>query len=202
MKTHVHTCIVLALMLPCGALSGEPATDAWGPVTNNVQMEISVVAPGSLSRSHYFVVPGGTNRVGGWVTEPIVPETDLKAGEPFSVLVRVRNLSTNKTFAFRYDGIVPDAKDGLACIVISPSGKDISPRMRSEPSEFGGGSYRRPLTAQPNQTAQFEFPLSELCKLEEIGTYTITARKTIRDKAGKEFDVTSNSLSVRAVPDK
>jgi hypothetical protein len=167
-------------------------------------MAISVVAPGSLSRRRYFVVPGGTNQVGGWVTEPIVPKTDLKTGEPFSLLVRIRNLSTNKTFVFCYGDITPDAKDGLACIVISPSGKDISPRMRSESSEFyvRGGSYRRPLTAQPDQTAQFEFPLSELCKLEEMGTCKITARKTIRDKAGKDFDLTSNSLCVRVVPDK
>jgi hypothetical protein len=214
MKTHLRTCIALALMLPCGALAGEPAMDSWGLVTNDVQMAISVVAPGSLSRSHYFVVPGGTNQ-GGWVSEPIVPKTDLKPGEPFSLLARIRNLSTNKTFSFRHDHIVPGVSLDLDCVVISPSGMDMSPRMRSESREFGAGSYLRPLTAEPNQTAQFEFPLSELCKLEKIGTYRITATKIAHAekvlswnahvytiKAEKEFVLTSNTLCVRVVPGK
>jgi hypothetical protein len=68
-------------------------------------------------------------------------------------------------------------------------------------------------TAGPNETAEFEFPLSELlggnvvplnqlCKLEEIGTYKITARKLIDAKGGKEFMLTSNTLYVSVVPNK
>ena len=57
-------------------------------------------------------------------------------------------------------------------------------------------------TAGPNQTGEFEFWLWELCKLDEIGTYRITARKTVWDKAGKRFDLTSNTLSIPVVPDR
>lgn len=89
-----------------------------------------------------------------------------------------------------------DAKAGLACVVISPSGKDVSPLYT-----FGGGSGAI-ATAEPNQTMQFEFALSQLCKLEEIGTYKITASKRTFGNADKAFVLTSNTLCVSVVPGK
>jgi hypothetical protein len=199
MQTYSRT--TFALLAACRALAGEPA-NTWGPVTNDAQMAISVVSPGSLMLSKKFIVPGGTNKLGGATTLPVAAKSELKAGEPFSLLVRIRNLSTYKTVTFACWGACPGAKDGLACVVISPSGKDISPRVATNSSGpfFRAGSVEF-VVAQPNETAEFEFPLSQLCKLDEIGTYRITAKKSSYAKAEEAFVLTSNTLSVSVVPD-
>jgi hypothetical protein len=196
MITYAYS--ALALLAVCHALAGEPTTNFWGPVTNNVQMAINVVPPGS----HFvrnFAVDGGTN---AYKVPPVVEgeKSEVKVGQPFSLLVRIRNLSTNETFTFLYGAMFPDAEWGLVCIVVSPSGKDVSPSANSPREPWSG----RTAIARPGQTTEFEFPLSELCKLEEIGTYKITVRKStfaIR-KGEKGIVLTSNTLSVSVVPDK
>ncbi len=207
-----YTYWVLALLAVGQVLAGEATTNTWGPVTNNAQIAISVVRPGS-----HFVrnvpVDGGTN---GYQVPPVVEgeKSEIKVEQPFSMLVRLRNLSTNETFYIGCQGVIPDEDRGLACVVISPSGRDVSPSMATnydKPILLPGHSFGA--TAGPNETAKFEFPLSELlggnlvplsqlCKLEEIGTYKITARKRIDVKGGKAFVLTSNTLSVSVVRDK
>jgi hypothetical protein len=212
MKIKTFSYSVLALLAVGQALAGEAAASAWGPVTNKVQMAISIVRPGT----HFvrnFSVDGGTN---GYQVPPVVEgeKSEIKVGQPFSMLVRLRNLSTNDTFYIGCQGVIPDEDRGLACVVISPSGRDVSPSMATnydKPILLPGHSFGA--TAGPNETAEFEFPLSELlggnvvplnqlCKLEEIGTYKITARKLIDAKGGKEFMLTSNTLYVSVVPNK
>jgi len=140
------------LLAAAQALAGETTTNAWGPVTNNAQIAISVVAPGS----HFvgaFPVDGGTN------FHPVPPvvegeKSELKVGQPFSLLVRLRNVSTNETFYISCSDPIPNEEHGLACVVISPSGKDVSPRMatNSDAPILGGRSvfFR---AAGPNETA-------------------------------------------------
>jgi hypothetical protein len=186
--------------------AGEPATAEWGPVTNSAQMAISVVPTGSLAASKgRSILEAGT---GGLVivTNPITVKSELKAGELFSLWVRIRNLSTNETFSFSYQSNpYPDAYRGLACVVISPSGKDVSPSTPTN-SPTAPLVWRGPPppvgAAGPNQTGEFEFWLWELCKLDEIGTYKIAARKTIWGKEGKVFDLISSTLCVSVVPGK
>jgi len=167
-----------------------------GPPTNNAQMAISVIPAGSLWIRN-FTVDGPTNidrtpiRLEGGKNE-------VKAGEPFSLLVRIRNLSTNETLHFADAGPYQDPILGLACVVISPSGKDVSPGL----DHVLGSLNSLFLTAGPNETVQFEFQLSRLCKLEEIGTYTITATKGTNAHGKKALVITSNTLRVSVVPDK
>ena len=189
---QTYSCSVLALLAVCRALAGEPTTNEWGTATNNAQMAVSVTSPWS----HTFQV-GDSNTV----QTPYSAKRNLKAGEPFSLLVRIRNLSTNETLSFyNLAQPLPDVKNGLACVVISPSGKDVSPITDSTVMSGSGGFA----SAMPNQTIEFEFPLSQLCRLEEIGTYKITARKrtVTNNKAQKAITLTSNTLRVSVVPDK
>ena len=187
---------VLALLAVCRALAGEATTNEWGPVTNNAQLAISIIPPGSFTVRSFRV--GDTNNP-PMPTGAKTGKNEVKAGEHFSLLVRIRNLSTNVTLNF-YNAFQPNIGlgVGLACVVISPSGKDVSPNY-----SIGGGSGHF-ATEGPNQTTQFEFALSGLCKLKEIGTYKITARKSTsaRHKGEKEFVLTSNTLRVSVVPDK
>ena len=84
-SVNMKACIysVLVLWVVGRAVAGEPTTNAWGPLTNNAQMTISVVAPGS----HFvgaFPVDGGTN------FHPVPPvvegeKSELKVGQPFSL---------------------------------------------------------------------------------------------------------------------
>ena len=212
MKIQTISYSVLAFLAVSQALAGETTTNAWGPVTNNAQIAISVVRPGTYSPWGYFSVDGSTN------SPPLPPageKAEIKVGQPFSLLVRLRNLSTNETYLIGCEGVIPDEDLGLAFVVISPSGKDVSPRI---PTNYHGAVLSlNPgfgATARPNETAMFEFPLSRLlegqnvfpldqpCKLDAIGTYKITVRKRIHPTAGKEFMLTSNTLYVSVVPNK
>jgi hypothetical protein len=133
-------------------------------------MAINVVPSGSHVVRNWAVA-GGTN---AYQVPPLVEgeRSEVKVGQPFSLLVRIRNLSTNETFSFDYGAEWPDAELSLACIVVSPSGKDVSPIVHDPP----GAYYSlRSAIARPSQTTEFEFPLSDFCKLEELGTYKITA---------------------------
>ena len=179
---------ICALFALSTALAGERTTDAWGPATNNAQMAISVTSPWSQT----FQV-GDTNVAAARFSV----KHEVKVGQPFSLLVRIRNLSTNETLSF-YNALQPNTSPdvGLACVVISPSGKDVSP---TRTAAGGSGQFA---VARPNQTTQFEFGLSGLCKLEETGTYKITAKKNTFGNADKAFVLTSNTLSVSVVPDK
>jgi hypothetical protein len=198
-----YTYWVLALLAVGQVLAGEATTNTWRPVTNNAQIAISVVRPGS----HFvrnFPVDGGTN---AYQVPSVVDgeKSEIKVGQPFSLLVRLRNLSTNETLGMGCaDNVLPDEEHGLACVVISPSGKDMSPRWvtnsHGPPVLIFGHGYGA--TARPNETVEFELPLSEICKLNDFSTYKITARKSIHAKGGKAFVLTSNTLYVSVTPNK
>jgi hypothetical protein len=84
MKIKTFSYSVLALLAVGQALAGEAAASAWGPVTNKVQMAISIVRPGT----HFvrnFSVDGGTN---GYQVPPVVEgeKSEIKVGQPFSML--------------------------------------------------------------------------------------------------------------------
>lgn len=158
---------LFALLGTCHALAGQSLDDQWGPVTNGAQMSITIA--------------GGKNHI--------------KTGEAFRLTVRIRNISTNEVLSF-YNAARPNADitDGLACVVISPSGQDISP-VTEAASLGGSGGFAN---ARPGRSIQYEFPLSQLCRLQEIGTYKIMARKrTITATHAKNAVVlTSNIVSL------
>jgi hypothetical protein len=80
---------------------------------------------------------------------------------------------------------------GVFCVVISPSGKDISPNPRT----FWHGSAAH-IILPPNQIKEFEFNLSQLCNFDETGTYKIIAKKTIWFGNDKRFEIISNPLNM------
>src|ERR1035441_1316688 len=103
MKIKIFSYSVLVLLAVGQAVASETTTNAWGPVTNNAQIAISVVAPGS----HFvrnFSVDGGTN---AYQAPPVVEgeKSEIKVGQPFSLLVRLRNLSANETFYIGCQGV-------------------------------------------------------------------------------------------------
>ena len=85
-------------------------------------------------------------------------------------------------------------------VVISPSGKDISPDMKKVHPGDSGADHR----VAPNQTVEIEFNLSYFCKLDEVGTYKIIAEKKAMwsPKSQKVFTVISNPLLVSVVSNK
>jgi hypothetical protein len=199
MKKCLFWCPAWAILVASQTLAAEVLADEWGPVTNNAQMSISAVLPGSVSGRVGFIIGGGTNPMGGYVTNPITVKSVIKPGEAFNLWVRLRNLSTNETLRFVFSGTDQDEENGLAWVILSPSGKDISQR-----GTLAAAHSIRWVLAGPSRIGESEFPLSRFCKLEEIGTYKITARKSTfaRHKDEKAFVLTSNTLSVTVVPDK
>ena len=72
----------------------------WGPVTNNIQMSVSVESSADK----------------------------ITTNEPVKIQIRYRNISANETFVtYVANGTVYDPQYSLS--VISPSGKDISPDL-------------------------------------------------------------------------
>lgn len=86
MKTQASSYSVLALLAVCRALAVEPCINGWGPITNRALMAISVNLPGNVKLRDFPL--DGTNNAqmpvsikGG--------KNEIKAGEPFSLLVRI-----------------------------------------------------------------------------------------------------------------
>ena len=154
--------------LATGEIYADNITNSWGPVTNNIQMSISL--------------EGGKN--------------EIKANESFSLIVRIRNLSTNMSFAFHYTlQAQTDPRTGVYCTVISPSGREISPNTEKT---YAGGSGSSG-NVGPNKTLEFAFHLSDLCRFNKHGTYKITAKKVVRVDGNKPVEVVSNTLRLSVV---
>jgi hypothetical protein len=150
-------------------LAEDIKTNAWGRINNHVQMLITL--------------KNGEN--------------EIKTNQPIILLVRIRTDSTNEIFSSQLDALVnTDQLLGLLCIVISPSGKDISPQKKSNSAGSG-----RLVIVRKDQIAHFEFNLGSLCKFEEIGTYKIVAKKELnRNSDNKTFTAESNPLYVSVMP--
>jgi hypothetical protein len=168
MKKQFCYSIVVALAV-WQVFADDPKTHEWGAVTNNFQMSINL--------------KGDKN--------------EITTNQPCILLIRYRNVSTNEMFrVFEANGTVYDPS--YSFVVISPSGKDISPDMKKVRSGDSWANHE----VGPNQTVEIEFNLTYLCKLNEVGTYKIIAKKgqmwsVARDK---EFTVVSNPLNVLVIP--
>lgn len=153
-----------------GTCSKAADTNDWGPATNGLQMSIRLA---------------GTNE-------------EVRVSEPFSLSVRYRNVSTNEIISV-FDYVYREDDDRYSFIVISPSGKDISPTIK--PTLDGSGGIH---VLHAGQALDLGFKLSELCKFDEAGIYTVTAR--FRDleliRTHQAFEVVSNALKIEVVPKK
>lgn len=139
-------------------------TSKWGTPSNGVQMSIAL---------------DGGNR-------------DIKLHEPFQLLVQFKNFGSSAVWSYIYLAANSEPGNGLRCVVISPSGKDISPNRKID----GGSGFF--VNVPSNGTDSFKFNLPSICKFDEVGTYKITAQKTI-GQSNQWWTVTSNPLLVKVV---
>ena len=162
-------CYLAMLLMPHLILINSAYSQNWGPTNDSVQMSIGVKNS----------------------------ENPIKTNQPVLLSISFRNLSSDEAFRiYRANGIEYDP--GYTWSVISPSGRDISPRMKTIPSSESG--VHLPLL--PNGTNEFAFNMSYLCKFAERGTYKITGRKWIYSlRLKKPIEVVSNPLFVRITTD-
>jgi hypothetical protein len=117
-------------------------TNAWGPETNGLQMSISL--------------KGG--------------EKQLNRNQGIRLLIRLRSLSTSDTFDFYLQG-EHERSSAFSFQVISPSGKDVSPRV-PENMRWSGGT----VPVYPGRITEVDFNLSRFGTFDELGTYTVLGR--------------------------
>jgi hypothetical protein len=122
-------------------------------------------------------------------------EKVFKTNQIIEVLVRIKNLSTNETYNVYVQRMFTNNED-FSFVVISPSGKDISPLFHRTP--IGSGGF---VSVPPNQINGFQFDLNEICKTDEVGTYKIIL-KMHRWSPNKHqsFEIVSKPLFVSVVP--
>lgn len=166
MKKYFY-CSLITVLVTWQIFADDLKTNQWGVVTNNVQMSISLTDRGK----------------------------EIKSSQPVKLLIRFRNISTNETFLVGRENAIEN-DPGYSWVVISPSGKDISPK----PQIHTGSGGAIPLV--PNQFIEFEFNLSRLCKFDELGTYKIVTKKSIWSPENQKlFTVVSTPLYVTVVPE-
>lgn len=156
---------MLVAVMATSATAGEEKPRYWGELTNNVQMSII----------HYSLLD------------------HAERNGPARLIIRIRNASSKDNVHF-FRGGDTSSSDGVALVVTSPSGKDLSPSR--EPLGGSGAIY----VIAPGQTNQFEFGLGQVCNLSETGTYKIVAIKTIYLGSSNQFEVVSNPLYLKVAP--
>jgi hypothetical protein len=111
-------------------------------------------------------------------------------------VVRIKNLSTNEVFHL-YIGDAFLLSPGISFIILSPSGKDVSPIFDRHPMKESGGMVWIP----PGKVDGFIVDLRQFCKMDELGTYkiTMTIQRGSSDRH-KFYNVVSNPLYVTVVP--
>ena len=178
MRNHQCWTLLLALFTVGQLLAAEPGSVEWGSVTNGLQMSISLERAGRQVQVH----------------------------EPVSLVVRLKNLSTNETWSF-YRAHAAETSPCFSFVITSPTGKDISPKAQPF---HGSGHF---VDLGPGQSCQARLDLGYLCRFEEIGTYQITVKCSVgnflntKRTSVKSAQVISNSLNVsvlerRASPEK
>jgi hypothetical protein len=143
-------------------------------------------------------------------------ERRIKIGEPVVLTIIVTNMSTNETFQLGTIGGIDDDYD-FSFEVIGPSGRGLSQQER----QHGRSGAVNSLDQKIRQFA-FSFKLSSIYKFDQIGTYTIVARRHVEWPGGgtqhvtlvengptessfvleESFFVVSNPLTIRIVADK
>ncbi len=126
--------------------AGDVHLDEWGAVTNNAMMSVKLA--------------------------PL--DTSITTNTSVTLLICLTNMSDNHTLTW-YKSLVPNADTPYVFVVISPSGKDVSPRRPHSPIS-GSGSI---VSVGPHQMIETEFKLSEICTFVEPGTYKITVKQDI-----------------------
>jgi len=175
MKRYIlfFTLIALTVWQTFGAELGlsdnekNSATNEWGPV--NYYTQISIGINGA--------------------------KTTFGTNEDVEMLVRVRNLSTNNDYGL-YVQEPFTFSDGFKFVVISPTGKDISPPFHKS-FRFTGGV----VWVKTNQVDGFRVDLGQICKLNEVGSYKIVLKmKRWSPDRKTAYEIDSNPLNIVVTP--
>ncbi len=119
----------------------------------------------------------------------------IKTNQAFLLSISVQNLSTNETLCV-YSTWPPELDPRCSFRVLSPSGKDVSPAV---PMVYGGSGTSSLIPR--NETKEFDFDLTKLCKFTEIGTYGIVVNREIWRLSNRPpFIARSASLPLTVVP--
>lgn len=161
-------CLLLCIVASVWtAYAEDVGTNVWGPANCNEQLAIALPDIGS----------------------------GIKTNQPFNLLIRFKNLSTNDQIRLN----IPTETEVDAEFwfeVITPSGKDISPKLKQFP--HGSGSL---IIIGPNKVYERTFNLSALCELRETGIYKITAKRAVFTSASAQpCVIVSNPLSLSVLP--
>ena len=168
MKRYLYIILLFAFAKNVQLFAGEITNIDWGEATNTVQMSISL--------------EGGAR--------------EINTNGTCDLVVCLKTDSKDVFFALVTSGTTTDVSDGLSCIVISPSGKDISPANNS--NSFGSANM---LNIRSGKIETFKFNLGSVCSFNEVGTYKVIAKKAIGSPSVKSpFVVISNTLLVSVIP--
>jgi hypothetical protein len=149
---------------------------------------------------------------------PKAGDPTIKIGDEVTLTIIITNMSSNESFLVHTAGLIQN--DTLfSFVVVSPSGKQIP--AHGDPLHARNG---RMYLLEPAKLSQctLTFPLSAICKFDEVGTYTVTAYRVVYWPEGKKeyvtvtdddgtsrqigleptFTVVSNPLSIKIVSDK
>jgi len=166
MKTYLYYLSIFTTLFACPVFADDINTNDWGALVNNVQMSIGLADD----------------------------KQEITNNQPVILLIRFRDVSTNESFhIYSMNTIQGDPQ--FSYVVISPSGKNISPKMDSSPT--GSGQFIR---ITPNKVVKRRFDLSRVCKFNEIGIYKIVAKRWVNSTVDqKAYLLVSNPLNVPIV---
>jgi hypothetical protein len=168
MKKCFYGAVMSGMLVAYCGVARDLHSQQWGAMTNNVQMAISL--------------KGG--------------QKEIKTNQPLVLLIQIKNRSEKDNFViYRRNWIEGDP--GFSFAVLTPSGKDISPKP-----VVGGGSGML-ATLAPSRTMEIEINLGARCRFSEAGSYRVVAKREVLDPRTKQaFRVVSNELQVPVVADK
>ena len=165
MKINLFCFSIYLALSAAKAFADEANNMEWGAISNNVQMSIAA--------------RGG--------------EKTIKTNQPVSLIVRIKNVSTNQLY-FSY--LYPlETTQNLSWLVVSPSGKDVSPVRQPV---FRVSVVSRQI--DPSEVFRFEYSVSSICSFHEIGTYKIVATIDVGTKPHEPLRVNSNPLYLTVIP--
>ncbi len=167
MKSHLLKCheMFFAILFCLGASStfaGGIGVNEWGNVTNDVMMSVKLESA----------------------------DPAIKTNALFNVLICLTNLSDSRTLTW-YQPLAPTADDPYVFVIISPSGKDVSPAKSRVPVR-GSGAL---VSVGPHQMHEANLKLSDICIFSEAGTYKIIVKQDIGELKHPCWLV-SNPLSI------
>jgi hypothetical protein len=120
-------------------------------------------------------------------------EAEIKTNQSFTIIIRIRNNSTNGAFHF-YQPLTTVNDYPISFKITSPLGEDVSPIPPYV--EHGSGAN---ITVLPKSTYQYEIDSSWFGRFDKIGTYKILGSMYVGEKDRSDW-AASNPLLLTVVP--